>query len=58
VRDAALGKRANLGKRFESLLHWQCFVELCAVPPLAAALGLRRAYCREHGTLGNVSGAV
>jgi len=22
-----------------SLLHWQCFVERCAVPPLAAALG-------------------
>jgi hypothetical protein len=32
-------KRAHLLKRFESLLHWQCFVERCAVPPLAAALG-------------------
>ena len=26
-------------ERFESLLHWQCFVERCAVPPLPAALG-------------------
>ena len=32
-------KREQLGKRLESLLHWQCFVERCAVPPLAAALG-------------------
>ena len=32
-------KRTQLVKRFESLLHWQCFVERCAVPPLAAALG-------------------
>ena len=32
-------KRAHLAKRFESLLHWLCFVERCAVPPLAAALG-------------------
>ena len=26
-------KRAHLVKRFESLLHWQCFVERCAAPP-------------------------
>ena len=42
-RSEALGAvkryRAHLLKRFVSLLHWQCSVERCAVPPLAAALG-------------------
>jgi len=32
-------KGENLRKRFESLQHWQCYVERCTVPPLAAALG-------------------
>ena len=45
-------KRAQLVKRFESLLQWQCFVERCAVPPLAAALGFS---CEG---LGSVFGAA
>jgi len=42
--QCSAGRSETLGavylvKRFESCLHWQCFVERCAVPPLAATLG-------------------
>ena len=48
-------KRAHLVKHFESLLHWQCFIERCAVPPLAAALGFS---CEGLGSVVVVTGAA